>query len=270
MAILRWGMDMLIEFNLPENICTEHIFDALEDNEFNVRFLFKPDYCIVQLINRSHTILHEFVLPKSFFCEYPVYSSFKLGLKERIKPRLISYCVIDTVKLRMTVYHQDKEDIPLEYLDSKIEIPYANGAYYPASTLLCGINDLKSVAAMGKKNILIKQVISNGGRGLSFTPFNNNENVSESIVFRRNYSFEDNIDNLKGISKSKYNMEFFEQVIGVYPPFCHANFYITFLPKDDSIFGLRAVYNNDVRIISYISPLLDEGWERDFMYKGAV
>lgn len=278
---------MLIRFNLStENISTDHIFEMLEEDKFHVQFLFKPDYCIIQLINYNAIICYEFKLPKSFFVDYPVYSSFKLHIPEIIKPKRISLCIIDTVKRKMRISYEKlffeddcgsytdfvSEEIPLEYGEFLLKrVPFGEGELFPASPLLCSIDDLRDVVDSKKDYILIKQSVTHDGRSLSFTPFNPDGEVSRSFVFRRNADFADYILAM-GVNKSEYHMKYFKQIIDLYPLFSHANFYINFIPSNEPcILGLRGVYNNDVSITSYLAPrILVDDYKKDFIYEGAV
>ena len=286
MAILDGGEYMLIRFNLStENISTDHIFEVLEEDEFQVQFLFKPDYCIIQLINYNAIICYEFRLPKSFFVDYPVYSSFKLHITEIVKPKQFSLCIIDTVKRKMMISYEKvvfeddcgsytefvSEEIPLKYGEFPLKmVPFADCELFPVYPLLCSIDDLRDVVDSKKDYILIKQSVTHDGKSLSLTPFNG-EDVSRSLVFRRNVDFADYIG-VMGVNKSEYHMNYFKQIISLYPYFSHANFYINFIPSNEPcILGLRGVYNNDVMITSYLAPrILAEDYKTDFIYEGDV
>lgn len=277
---------MLIRFHLStENMSTNHIFEVLGEDKFHVQFLFKPDYCIIQLINYNAIICYEFTLPKSFFVDYPVYSSFKLHINEIVKPKMISLCIIDTVKRKMMISYEKavfdddcgsytelvSEEIPLEYGEFLLKrVPFGQEKLFPMSTLLCSIDDLRDAVDSKKDYILIKQSVTHDGRSLSFTPFNGGD-VSRSLVFRRNADFADYIGAM-GVNKSEYHMKYFKQIIDLYPYFSHANFYINFIPSNEPcILGLRGVYNNEVMITSYLAPrILAEDYKTDFIYEGDV
>lgn len=285
MAVLG-GEDMLIRFHLStENMSTDHIFEVLGEDKFHIQFLFKPDYCIIQLINYNAIICYEFKLPKSFFVDYPVYSSFKLHIKEIIKPKRISLCIIDTVKRKMMISYEKvifeddcesytdlvSEEIPLKYGEFLLKrVPFADGELFPASSLLCSIDDLRDAVDSKKDYILIKQSVTHDGRSLSLIPYDGGD-VSRSLVFRRNADFADYIWAM-GVNKSEYHMKYFKQIIAVYPYFSHADFYINFIPSNEPcILGLRGVYNNDVSITSYLAPrILADDYKKDFIYGGDV